>query len=166
MKHILLALMIIVLAVAFSACSVPADTPTESETADSPPELELYVNEEEPVVLLQPRTYQWTIDNGDGTMTGVNADAAHPLDALDELAAVVTSGSGAVEIILDDGMTVTAINRWDAAAADYDSPQEVSGEVIAADRTVYRLSVEQGWVYEIHVDFGDRGDSFYAFAAE
>ena len=166
MKHILLALMIIGLAVAFCACNVPVDTPPEKEVTEAPPELQIYINEEEAFVFLKPRTYEWIIDNGDGTMTGVNADAAHPLDALDELAAVVTSGSGAVEIILDEGMTVTAVNRWDAAAADYDSPQEVSGEVIAADRTVYRLSVEQGWVYEIHVDFGDRGDSFYAFAAE
>ena len=166
MKHILLALMIIVLAVAFSACNVPAETPPESGAADSPPELELYVNEEEPVVLLQPRTYQWTIDNGDGTMTGINADAAHPLDALDELAAVDASTSGAVEIILTEGMEITAVDRWDTAAADYDSPQQVSGEVVAADRTVYRLPVEAGWVYDIHVDYGDRGDSFYAFAAK
>lgn len=166
MKHILLALIIIVLAVAFSACNVPADAPPQSDAADAPPELELYVNEEEAPVFLKPRTYEWNIDNGDGTMTGINADAAHPLDALDELAAVDASSSGAVEVILANGMEITAINRWDAAAADYDSPQEVSGEVIAADRTVYRLSVEQGWVYEIHVDFGDRGDSFYAFAAE
>lgn len=166
MKHILLALIIIVLAVAFSACSVPVNTPPEKDAAEAPPELELYINEEEPSVFLKPGTYEWHIDNGDGTVTGINADAAHPLDVLDELATVVTSGSGAVEIILDEGMTVTAVNRWEASAADCDSPQEVSGEVIAADKTVYRLPVEAGWVYEIHVDYGVRGDSFYAFAAE
>lgn len=166
MKHILLALIIIVLAVAFSACNVPADAPPQSDAADAPPELELYVNEEEVPVFLKPRTYEWHIDNGDGTMTGINADAAHPLDALDELAAVDASSSGAVEVILADGMEITAINRWDAAAADYDSPQEVAGEVITANKTVYRLPVEAGWVYEIHADYGDRGDSFYAFAAK
>ena len=166
MKHILLALIIIVLAVAFSACNVPVDAPPESDAADATPELELYVNEEEAPVFLKPRTYEWNIDNGDGTMTGVNADAAHPLDVLDELAAVDASSSGAVEIVLAGGMEITAINRWDAAAADYDASREVYGEVVEANKTVYRLPVEAGWVYEIHVDYGVRGDSFYAFAAE
>ncbi|MBQ1342580.1 MAG: hypothetical protein IIY40_00295 [Firmicutes bacterium] len=166
MKHILLALIIIVLAVAFSACSVPVNTPPGKDAAEAPPELELYINEEEPFVFLKPGTYEWHIDNGDGTVTGINADAAHPLDVLDELAVVDTTKCVAVEIILDDGMEVTAVNRWDAAAADYDGQQEVDGEVVAADKTVYRLPVEAGWVYDIHVDFGDRGDSFYAFAAK
>ena len=166
MKHILLALMIIGLAVAFCACNVPVDTPPEKDVTEAPPELQIYINEEEAFVFLKPRTYEWIIDNGDGTMTGVNADAAHPLDALDELAAVDASTSGAVEIILAEGMEITAVDRWDTAAADYGSPQQVSGEVVAADRTVYRLPVEAGWVYDIHVDYGVRGDSFYAFAAK
>ena len=85
MKHILLALMIIGLAVAFCACNVPVDTPPEKEVTEAPPELQIYISEEEAFVFLKPRTYEWIIDNGDGTMTGVNADAAHPLDALDEL---------------------------------------------------------------------------------
>ena len=43
MKHILLALIIIVLAVAFSACNVPVNTPPEKDAAEAPPELELYI---------------------------------------------------------------------------------------------------------------------------
>ena len=167
MKHILLALIIVALAVASCACSAPEEAADDTGAGtDAPPSLTLYVNEEEPVVYLNPGTYEWIVDNGDGTMTGVNADAPHPLDIRDELAVVDTANCTAVEIILEEGMEVDAVSWWGAAETDYDDSHAVSGEVVTADKTVYRLPIEAGRVYDIHVDFGDKGDAFYAFAAK
>ena len=99
-------------------------------------------------------------------MTGVNADAPHPLDVIDDLTTVDTSNCTAVEIILEEGMEVDAVSWWDAAETDYDDSHAVSGEVVTADKTVYRLEITAGRVYDIHVDFGEKGDAFYAFAAK
>ncbi|MBQ1343388.1 MAG: hypothetical protein IIY40_04435 [Firmicutes bacterium] len=170
MKHIILALIVLVLAAALSACGSGAEEPAEPDqpaAGEAPPELTLYINEEE-LLDLPPRTYEWNVDNGDGTWTGVCADAAHPLDARDDLPEVDTSAAwftGTVDILLEEGMEITGVSWWDAEQAGYDDQQEVSGEVLVTDKTVYRLPVAAGRVYEIHVDFGDRGDSFYAFAA-
>ena len=167
MKHILLVLIIAALAVASCACSTPeAAGESGAVDSDTPPALTLYVNEEEPIVNLAPGTYEWIVDNGDGTMTGVNADAPHPLDVIDDLTTVDTSNCTAVEIILEEGMEVDAVSWWDAAETDYDDSHAVSGEVVTADKTVYRLPIEAGRVYDIHVDFGEKGDAFYAFAAK
>ena len=167
MKHILLVLIIVALAVASCACSTPeAAGESGAVDPDTPPALTLYVNEEEPIVNLAPGTYEWIVDNGDGTMTGVNADAPHPLDVIDDLTTVDTSNCTAVEIILEEGMEVDAVSWWDAAETDYDDSHAVSGEVVTADKTVYRLPIEAGRVYDIHVDFGEKGDAFYAFAAK
>ena len=170
MKKMVVMTLICGLLLVFTACGVD-NTGEQTDNAagpqEAPPRLELYLNEEESPVFLSPRTYEWKIDNGDGTMTGINADAAHPLDVLNELETVDTAKcGGAVEIILGEGMEVTAVSWWDAAETDYDNAQEVSGEVIAANKTVYRLPVEAGRVYEIHADYGDAGDSFYAFMAK
>lgn len=179
MKHIkgmMLLLPALMLAAVLSSCGAVDDAASPDNGADiteasgqpeAPPELKLYVNEEEAVVYLAPRTYEWHIDNGDGTMTGINADAPHPLAFPEQLAAVdAAKAGGAVEIILEEGMGVTAVSWWDEAESDYANSHTVEGEVAVANKTVYRLEIEAGRVYDIHVDFGEAGDSFYAFAAK
>ncbi|MBR5430473.1 MAG: hypothetical protein IK116_08130 [Firmicutes bacterium] len=161
---LLLAAALLLLAL-LTACGPAEPTETDAEPAvqTAPPALTLTAGEQ--TLLLTPRTYEWNYDNSDGTSTGVNADACHPLDALSELETVdAAAAGGAVEIVLEDGMTVTDVNWWDQAETDLANQQPGAGELIAGEPAVYRIPVESGRVYELRMDFGASGNSFYAFA--
>ena len=192
MKHILVGLIVVMLAMALCACAGREEAPPEDEgTTDAampdetpeatpedgtagaaapyagleaPPQLKLLLNEDGAVMTLGPTTFQWRHDNGDGTGVGVFSDAAHPLDVLEQLTKVEAAQcDGTVDIVLEEGMEVTSVSWWDMSASDYSAARETAGEIVAGEQTVLRLQVEPGQVYEIHVGYGISGDSFYSF---
>lgn len=170
MKHIfpllMVAALIVALAGALGACTVQKDVrgyeAADADSSPSPPELVLGINDTD-ALTLAPRGYSWSYDNGDGTMAGIEACPAHPLDCLDDLPALsVADCGGEVDILLPREAALTAVRFWDTRAGR-DEGRDALDEVSTTADAVCRLEVAAGRVYELQLDFGQQGDGSYAF---
>lgn len=131
---------------------------------EEPPVLDVVSDETCCSVL--PGSYSWQCENGDGTVTGGEADGPHPLDCEGQLPVLETTETTATLRFGQDPDEVTAC-RWSRAHW---------GDTAAADETVSvrgnEMTLEAGgWIYEVSARWdtdrsGCGGVAYYAFYVE
>lgn len=109
-------------------------------------------------------TYEYSVDNGDGTMTTAIADSIDPLTVKkEELPIIVTSDQTVVHIQFGTPATSCNVNAWpDTALGNYD--ERSNAEFIDAVLTLdgFEFTVEPDKFYELNVS-GDIWSGVFCF---
>lgn len=111
-------------------------------------------------------TYSWQYDNGDGTMTSVEADSSHPT-AFSEIASFSAGTEKTAKLIFDESMISFELTRWDMGK-DYvpgktGEESNVSGETINCENGFFEIPKDENvYIYEIYVKYPS-GSCHYGF---
>lgn len=131
---------------------------SENERREKPPELILETARENSTENTNATmgTYSWTYQDENGEQVGVEADSAHPLDIIDQLAVInIDNTDGKIKIKAEDAES-WQINCW-SKGADIDDCA-----VIAADDGIITPETDGEYIYEVIVQYTD-GTVYYAF---
>ena len=108
-------------------------------------------------------TYGWNYDNGDGTMTGIQADSPHPLDLMDHLTPLETTVD-TLELqfeVQPQSISVRCWNdsQWGNTGAE-SQKVSLSGNMLELKEGGYIYEVEATWTGE---NLGAEGSVHYVF---
>ncbi len=110
-------------------------------------------------------TYSWQYDNGDGTMTAVEADSDHPT-AFENIAFFSAGTEKEAKLVFDEGMISYELKRWKVEPdylenRDYDIIDK--GESVVSENGVFEIPTDgKMYVYELYVKY-ESGSCHYGF---
>ncbi|MCM1542983.1 MAG: DUF4362 domain-containing protein, partial [Blautia sp.] len=130
--------------------------------SESPPQLTVMCGEAALDALRG--AYSWRKENGDGTVTAIEADSAHPLDCKDLFLKFETAEETAVLQFAEDPDTIRSVQRW---SEEHWGDPGADSESVAVNG--YEIGLKPGgYIYEVIAEWdaeesGCGGSAHYSF---
>ena len=166
MKRMISCLLAFILVFSLAACQAPTEPdPTNSPGGNGPSKP---TSKELPTLKILDSTCMgleatkgtcsWTYDNGDGTMSAVNADSSHPLEWKEYLVPLTTADD-TVELHFDVQPQSFSIRCWSDA---YWGQVDAKEEKVSIEGNTLELK-EGGYIYEVVATWEGVGTVYYGF---
>ena len=167
MKKIISILLVILMLCSCARTEEPGINLEPSKDFKTPPEVKIQYGDVS--VNATKGTYSWEYDNGDGTMTAVEADSSHPT-AFTEIASFSAGTEKTAELLFDESMISFELTRWDMGK-DYvpgknGAESNVSGETVDCENMAFKIPEDENvYIYEIYVKYPS-GSCHYGFRVD
>lgn len=131
-----------------------------AQSLRSPPALTVTCGDQSGEALLG--TYSWTYDNGDGTMTSVNACGSHPLSDRDWMTPIPRNGSESVALDFTAEPTAVSVRCWSDRYANDDGSYEANYTTLTCENGIAAIPADGGYIYEVRAEW-EYGNAYYSF---